>query len=70
MGLVYRHETAYDDFSRLIKIINQWKKPYKSLLIIRKEYSVNQYKLPSEFTKDIPGIAIFKKYKKYLESVQ
>ncbi|MDJ0575108.1 MAG: hypothetical protein QNJ65_08075 [Xenococcaceae cyanobacterium MO_234.B1] len=70
MGLVHRHETAYHDFARLIKILKQWQKPYKSLLAIRNEYTADKYRLPPEFTKDIPGIAIFKKYEKHLESVK
>ncbi len=70
MGLVHRHETAYHDFTRLIKILKKWQKPYKSLLAIRNEYTADKYRLPPEFTKDIPGLAVFKKYEKYLESVK
>ena len=69
MGLVHRHETAYRDFARLIKLLKDWQKPYKSLVTIRDTYPANKYKIPPEFTKEIPGVAIFKKYEKYLESI-
>ncbi len=70
MGLVHRHDTAYDDFERLIKIIKKWQKPYGSLLAIRDEYPADKYRLPKEFTTDIPGLAVFKKYEKHLDSVE
>ncbi|HHP7232184.1 MAG TPA: hypothetical protein ACFCUY_15155 [Xenococcaceae cyanobacterium] len=70
MGLVYRYETAYNDFVRLIKLLKQWQKPYNTLLAIRNEYPAKQYRLPKEFSLDIPGIAVFKKYEKYLDSVE
>lgn len=69
MGLVHRHATAYDEFARLIKLLKMWQKPYKSLVTIRETYPAAQYRLPPEFTKDIPGLAIFKKYEKHLESI-
>ncbi len=70
MGLVYRHATAYDEFVRLIKLLKKWQKPYKSLVTIRETYPAAQYRLPPEFTKDIPGLPIFKKYENHLESIE
>ncbi|MDJ0680749.1 MAG: hypothetical protein QNJ18_12885 [Xenococcaceae cyanobacterium MO_167.B52] len=69
MGLVHRHETAYRDFAKLIKLLKDWQKPYKSLVTIRDTYPADKYRVPPEFTKEIPGVAIFRKYEKYLESI-
>lgn len=35
-------------------------------MMVRKEYTSNEYKLPPEFTQKIPGIDVYQKYAKYL----
>ena len=68
MGLVHRHEIALNDFERLIKILRQWEKPFKSLITIREQYSEEKYRLPDQFKKNIPGISVYKKYEKHLDN--
>ncbi len=70
MGLISRHEAAYGEFSKLIKLLKEWHKPYKSLVTIRETYPAEKYRLPPEFSKDIPGVTIFKKYEKYLDFIK
>jgi hypothetical protein len=66
MGLQRRHEESYEKFQQLIKTVEQWKIPYKSISIVRQEYKANNYRLPPEFTQKIPGLPIYKKYEKYV----
>ncbi|VEP17405.1 conserved hypothetical protein [Hyella patelloides LEGE 07179] len=68
MGLVRRHEKAFQKFQELIKVLQQWQKPFNSLKIIREQYPSSEYKLPKEFSEKIPGLNIYKKYEKYLNS--
>lgn len=68
IALINRHKNAYAQFQQLIQLLKNWQKFYKSILAIRKEYPANEYKQPSLFHKEIPGLTIYKKYQGYLES--
>jgi hypothetical protein len=67
MGLINRYQDAYKKFQELIKILKQWQKPYDALKLIREEYTADQYRIPPEFTQEIPGLNVYKKYEKYVE---
>ncbi|BAU63390.1 hypothetical protein STA3757_07540 [Stanieria sp. NIES-3757] len=67
MGLINRYQDSYLKFQELIKILKQWQKPYHVLQTIRAEYTNDQYRIPPEFTQEIPGLNVYKKYEKYVE---
>ena len=67
MGLVNRHDNAYREFARLLKAIKKWRKPYKSLVTIRETYPKDKYKVPQEFSDDVPGMEVSKRYDKYVD---
>ncbi|AFZ36361.1 hypothetical protein Sta7437_2840 [Stanieria cyanosphaera PCC 7437] len=67
IGLINRYQDAYTKFKELIKILKQWQKPYHALKLIREEYTAEQYRIPPEFTQEIPGLNVYKKYEKYVE---
>ena len=66
MGLVNRHEKAYQQFKKLLVILKKWERPYKNLIMIREQYSPQEYQLPDEFKADIPGLNLYQIYKKYI----
>ena len=70
MGLVRRHEKSFQQFQELIKVLKQWQKPYQSLKQVREQYPVHQYRVPKEFSQQIPGLNIYQKYEKYLDNYQ
>ncbi len=66
IGLENRHGKAYYQFEQLVKELKKWEKPYKSISMVRKEYTSNKYQIPREFKENIPGISIYNKYSEYL----
>ena len=68
MGLINRYQESYMKFKQLIKILSKWEKPYKSMMMVRKEYTSDKYKLPPEFKQEVPGLNVYKKYEKYVEA--
>ena len=70
MGLVNRHSKAYQEFELLIKTLKQWEKPYKSLKLIREQYSPDEYRLPDQFSTEFPEVALYEKYKNHLKNDQ
>ena len=70
MGLVNRHSKAYQEFELLLTTLKKWEKPYKSLKLIREQYSASEYRIPPQFSTELPGVALYEKYKKQLNSEQ
>ncbi|ELS02577.1 hypothetical protein Xen7305DRAFT_00022920 [Xenococcus sp. PCC 7305] len=70
MGLVNRHSKAYQEFILLLNTLKKWEKPYKSLTLIREQYSASEYRIPPQFSTELPGVALYEKYKKHLHSEQ
>ena len=70
MGLVNRNSKAYQEFELLLKTLKKWEKPYNSLKLIREQYSPNEYRLPAQFSTELPGVTLYEKYKKHLNSDQ
>lgn len=66
IGLISRHEKSYEKFQQLLEALRKWQKPYKKISMIRQEYQASEYRLPQEFSQDIPGLNIYKKYEKFL----
>ena len=70
IALIYKHKKSYEQFQSLLETLEKWQKPYKTITIIRQEYKANEYRLPKEFSQEIPGLNIYKKYEKFLENSQ
>lgn len=66
IGLENRHGKAYLQFKQLVELLKQWEKPYKTINMVRDEYTSSKYQIPSEFEQEISGIDTYKKYAKYL----
>lgn len=66
IGLISRHEKSYEKFQQLLETLRKWQKSYKTISMIRQEYQSSEYRIPEEFSQDIPGINIYKKYEKFL----
>ena len=67
LGLISRHDKSYDKFKQLMNALQKWQNPYKTIEMIRKEYKASEYRLPKEFSEQIPGLSIYKKYEKFIE---
>lgn len=66
IGLENRHGKSFLQFKQLVEELKKWEKPYKSISMVRTEYTADKYQIPAEFTEDIPGITVYQKYAKYL----
>ena len=66
IGLENRHGKSFLQFKQLVEELKKWEKPYKSISMVRNEYTDDKYQIPSEFKEDIPGITVYQKYAKYL----
>lgn len=66
IGLTNRHGKAYLEFKQLVELLKKWEKPYKNIMLVRKEYTEEKYSIPPEFKADIPGISTYQKYAEYL----
>lgn len=66
IALTYRHGKSYAQFAELLQVMRQWYLPYRAILDIRQRYPRSSFKLPKQFSEDIPGVAIYDKYRKSL----
>jgi hypothetical protein len=66
MALEKRHEKSYDQFEQLMNLMRKWYPFYQAIIGIREEYSDKDYRKPKDFTKEIPGLELYHKYKNYL----
>ena len=66
IGLENRHGKSYLQFKQLVELLKKWEKPYKTIKMVRKEYTSNKYQIPSEFEQQIPGKDVYQKYAEYL----
>ena len=66
IGLENRHGKSYLQFKQLVELLKSWEKPYKTINMVREEYTPDQYQIPAEFKQDIPGIETYRQYAKYL----
>ena len=60
------HGKAYLEFEQLVELLKKWEQPYKTIAMIRKEYTEDKYAIPPEFKQDIPGTSTYQKYAEYL----
>lgn len=66
LGLCYRYQDSFASFQLLIQKIQQWYKPYQTLLKIRQQHPPSVYRQPQEFEREIPGLSLYLKYKNSL----
>jgi hypothetical protein len=66
IALTYRHGKSYAQFAELLQVMRKWYLPYRAILDIRQRYPRSSFKLPKQFSEDIPGVAIYDKYRKSL----
>ena len=66
IGLENRHGKSYLQFKQLVELLKKWEKPYKTINMVRKEYTSGKYQIPSEFEQPIPGVDVYQKYAEYL----
>jgi hypothetical protein len=62
MGLKSRYEDTYKSFQTLLSLLKQSDAHYKTISNIRSKYPAQSYQLPSEFTAELPGFALYQKY--------
>ena len=63
IGLKSRHETSYQKFQEFLLILKRWDVHYQSIVNLRQKYTAQEYRLPKEFNTQIPGLALYEKYK-------
>jgi hypothetical protein len=63
IGLKARHEASYEKFQEFLTELKQWEIYYKTIGNVRDKYDPKQYRLPKDFTADVPGIGLYQKYK-------
>ena len=67
IGLTYKYQTSYSKFQELVAPLSEWQKHYQSVIGVRQEYPVGEYKQPKDFAQEIPGMNLYLKYKNYLD---
>lgn len=67
IGLTYKYQTSYSKFQELVVLLSEWQKHYQSVIGVRQEYPVGEYKQPKDFAQEIPGMNLYLKYKNYLD---
>jgi hypothetical protein len=63
IGLKARHENSYEKFQEFLVMLRQWETDYKMLCAVRAKYDAKEYRLPKDFTAEVPGTALYQKYK-------
>ncbi len=63
IGLKSRHEDSYQKFREFLAILQPWEIQHKTVMNVRQKYSSKEHRLPKDFTAELPGSALFNKYK-------
>ena len=63
IGLKARHEGSYEKFHEFLTVLKPWEVHSKTVMNIRNKYNAKEHHLPKEFTTEIPGAALYQKYK-------
>jgi hypothetical protein len=66
IALARRYQISYPKFEEMLGFLQEWVKPYQSLIAIRHEYNNGNYNLPKDFYRPVPGINLYEKYKSHL----
>jgi hypothetical protein len=63
IGLKARHEKSYENFQEFLGELKNWEIHYKTICNVRQKYDHKEYRLPKDFTAEVPGIGLYNKYK-------
>ncbi len=63
IGLKTRHEVSYQKFQEFLKLLKTWEIHYQTVVNVRQKYAANEYRLPKDFTAELPGKSLYLKYK-------
>jgi hypothetical protein len=63
IGLKARHEDAYQKFQELLLLLKPWATYHQTVVNVRQKYNAESYRLPKDFTAEIPGEDLYNKYK-------
>ncbi|MCC0178994.1 hypothetical protein I4641_18665 [Waterburya agarophytonicola K14] len=66
IGLENRHGKSYIQFKQLVTLLKSWEKPFKTINMVRNEYTSHKYQVPEEFKQEISGLEVYNQYAKYL----
>jgi hypothetical protein len=62
IGLKKRYQTSYAKFQELLSTVKEFQRYYQSITSIRAKYPAKKYRLPVDFTVELPGLKLYKKY--------
>jgi hypothetical protein len=62
IGLKKRYQASYAKFQDLLATVKEFHRYYQTISEIRAKYPANKYHLPIEFTIELPGLKLYKKY--------
>jgi hypothetical protein len=63
IGLKSRHEASFAKFKEFLIILKPWEVQSKTIRNVREKYNSNEHRIPKNFTAELPGLALYKKYK-------
>jgi hypothetical protein len=63
IGLKSRHEGSFEKFQEFLLTLKQWEIHYRTIGNVREKYDIKDYRLPKDFTAEVPGAALYQKYK-------
>jgi hypothetical protein len=70
IGLKKRYQASYAKFQDLLATVKEFHRYYQSITAIREKYPAKTYRIPVEFTVDLPGLKLYKKYMAMSDSYQ
>ena len=70
IGLKKRYQASYAKFQDLLATVKEFHRYYQSITAIREKYPTKTYRIPVEFTVELPGLKLYKKYMAMTDSYQ
>jgi hypothetical protein len=70
IGLKKRYQASYAKFQDLLATVKEFHRYYQSITAIREKYPESKYRIPVEFTLELPGLKLYKKYMAMSDSYQ
>jgi hypothetical protein len=68
IALISKHHDSYRLFQKLMAILRKRIDPSEYILKIRQDYNAEDYQQPQQFSQDIPGESLYKKYQRWVTS--
>jgi hypothetical protein len=70
IGLKKRYQASYAKFQDLLATVKEFHRYYQSITSIREKYPAKTYRIPVDFTLELPGLKLYKKYMAVYEGYQ